>query len=53
MSLGPGLLESVYEEVMCYKIKQTGLEVERQKDIPIIFEEVKMEIGFRADLGYS
>lgn len=50
-ALGPGLLESVYEEVMFYKLqKQHDLYLERQKDVPVIFEEVKMEIGFRADL---
>lgn len=50
VALGPGLLESVYEEVMFYKLKQHELFVERQKDIPVVFEEVKMEIGFRADI---
>jgi GxxExxY protein len=48
--LGPGLLESVYEEVLYYRLVKRGLYVERQKGIPVIFEEVKMEIGFRADL---
>lgn len=48
--LGPGLLESVYEEVLYYRLVKRGLSVERQKGIPLIFEEVKMEIGFRADL---
>jgi len=48
--LVPGLLESVYEEVLYYRLVKRGLSVERQKGIPLIFEEVKMEIGFRADL---
>ncbi len=48
--LGPGLLESVYEEVLSYRLAKRGLFVERQKGIPVIFEEVKMEVGFRADL---
>ena len=48
--LGPGLLESVYEEVLSYRLTKRGLFVERQKGIPVIFEEVKMEVGFRADL---
>jgi GxxExxY protein len=48
--LGPGLLESVYEEVLYYRLIKRGLSVERQKGIPVVFEEVKMEIGFRADL---
>ena len=48
--LGPGLLESVYEEVLYYRLIKRGLQVKRQEGIPVIFEEVKMEIGFRADL---
>lgn len=48
--LGPGLLESVYEECLMYKLLQTTLCVERQKPIPLIFEEVKLECGFRCDL---
>lgn len=48
--LGPGLLESVYEEVLYYRLTKRGLFVERQKGIPVIFEETKMEVGFRADL---
>lgn len=48
--LGPGLLESVYEEILYYRLTKRGLAVERQKAIPVLFEEVKMEIGFRADL---
>ena len=48
--LGPGLLESVYEEVLYYRLIKSGFSVERQKGIPVVFEDVKMEIGFRADL---
>ena len=49
-TLGPGLLESVYEEIMYYELCKQGLNVERQQSIPIIWDELKMEIGFRADL---
>ncbi len=49
-TLGPGLLESVYEEIMHYELCKQGLNVERQQSIPIIWDELKMEIGFRADL---
>jgi GxxExxY protein len=49
-TLGPGLLESVYEEIMYYELCREGLNVERQKGIPVIWNELKMEIGFRADL---
>ena len=48
--LGPGLLESVYEEILNYELTQNGLFVERQKPIPVIWKEVKMDVGFRADL---
>ena len=48
--LGPGLLESVYEEIMNYEIQNRGLFVERQKGIPVIWDNLKMDIGFRADL---
>ena len=48
--LGPGLLESVYHECLFYKLLKTGLIIERQKPIPLIFEEVKLECGFRCDI---
>ena len=48
--LGPGLLESVYEEIMFHELTNKGLKVERQKGIPVIWNELKMELGFRADL---
>ncbi|HNZ43011.1 MAG TPA: GxxExxY protein [Bacteroidales bacterium] len=48
--LGPGLLESVYEEIMYYELSKQGVNVERQKGIPVIWDELRMEIGFRADL---
>ena len=48
--LGPGLLESVYEEILYFELSKQGLKVERQKAIPVIWNELKMEIGFRADL---
>jgi len=50
-ALGPGLFESVYEEALYYELTiLKGLEVERQKQIPVIYKGVKMEIGFKADL---
>lgn len=48
--LGPGLLESVYEEIMFYELCEQGLRVERQKEIPVIWDDLKMNVGFRADL---
>jgi GxxExxY protein len=48
--LGPGLLESVYEEIMYFELRKLGLYVERQRGIPVVWDDLKMEIGFRADL---
>lgn len=48
--LGPGLLESVYEVILAKELERRGLYVERQKPIPIEFEELHCKEGFRADL---
>ena len=48
--LGPGLLESSYEECLFYEINKCGLYVEKQKALPLIYEDVKLEIGYRIDL---
>jgi len=48
--LGPGLLESIYEEILYFELVKLGLNVERQKAIPVIWDNLKMELGFRADL---
>ena len=50
VKLGPGLLESVYEEIMYYELTKEGLYVERQKAIPVFWKGLKMDIGYRADL---
>ncbi|MGO2356848.1 GxxExxY protein [Mesonia sp.] len=50
IKLGPGLLESVYEEIMFYELKKQNCFVERQKAIPVIWDDLKMRLGFRADL---
>jgi GxxExxY protein len=47
---GPGLFESVYEEVFCYELSKTGIPFYRQHPIPLVHEEIKMEAGFRADV---
>jgi len=49
-ALGPGLLENAYQECLYYKIKQRGLLVEKEKPMPVIFEEVKLDCGYRIDL---
>lgn len=48
--LGPGLLESAYEECLIYELRTKGLFVERQKPMPLIYESVKMDVGYRLDL---
>ena len=47
---GPGLLESVYEAIMVHELTKRGLRVSRQQPIPLIHEDIRMGIGFRADL---
>ena len=49
-SLGPGLLESSYEECLFYELNKTGLFVEKQKPLPLVYEEVKLDVGYRIDL---
>ena len=50
-TLGPGLFESVYEEIMWYElVNRYHLEVQRQKSIPVVWKNVKLELGFRSDL---
>lgn len=48
--LGSGLLESAYKECMYYKITKAGLWVEKEKPMPLVYEEVKLDIGYRIDL---
>ncbi len=50
VKLGPGLLESVYEEILYYELIEQGLKVERQKAIPVFWKNNKMNLGFRADI---
>ena len=49
-TLGPGLLESAYEECLYFELKKTGLRIEKQKPLPLIYEEIKLEIGYRLDI---
>ena len=49
-TLGPGLLESVYEAVLAYELGCRGLQATRQQPIPVVYRDVRMNIGFRADL---
>ena len=50
VKLGPGLLESVYEAVLAYELESRGLTVVRQQAIPVVYEAVRLDLGFRADL---
>lgn len=49
-ALGPGLLESVYEEALAYEFTKKNIACSRQTDIPVIYENQKLGIGFRADI---
>ncbi len=49
-ALGPGLLEKAYQECLFYKLQQIGLIAVKEKPMPLIFEEVKLECGYRIDI---
>jgi GxxExxY protein len=49
-NLGPGLLESAYEECLHYELKKIGLAAVKQKSMPLVYEEKKLELGYRIDL---
>lgn len=49
-ALGPGLLESAYQECLFYKLHSVGLKVIKEKPMPLVFEDVQLEIGYRIDL---
>jgi len=48
--LGPGLLESTYRACLAYELRKAGLEVEEEKALPLIYDEIKLECGYRIDL---
>ena len=48
--LGPGLLESAYQECLYFKLKKSNLSVEKEKPMPLVFEDVQLECGYRIDL---
>jgi GxxExxY protein len=49
-TLGPGLLESVYEEILAYELQKELLNIKRQQGIPVIYDDIKLDLGFRADI---
>ena len=48
--LGPGLLESAYEECLCYELKQSGLSFRRQVPLPVIYKSIRLDCGYRIDV---
>jgi GxxExxY protein len=48
--LGPGLLESAYEECLSYELQNAGLKVERQKPVPVVYKEIRLDCGYRMGL---
>jgi GxxExxY protein len=49
-ALGPGLLESAYGECLFYELNKTGLKIEKQKPLPLIYEDVVLDVGYRIDI---
>lgn len=49
-ALGPGLLESAYQACLCYELKKKGYKVESEKLLPLVYEEVKLDCGYRIDI---
>ncbi|OAB31414.1 GxxExxY protein [Flavobacterium fryxellicola] len=49
-ALGPGLLESAYEECLFYELKKQGLKIEKQKKLPLVYEEIQLDVGYRIDI---
>jgi GxxExxY protein len=48
--LGPGLLESAYEECLCFEFKQAGIEHRRQVPLPVVYKDVRLDCGYRIDI---
>lgn len=49
-ALGPGLLENAYEECLCYELKKHNIHYERQKSLPVIYDDIELECGYRIDI---
>jgi GxxExxY protein len=49
-ALGPGLLESAYEECLCYELRLRGLDFRRQAELPVVYKGIKLDCGYRLDL---
>ncbi len=48
--LGPGLLESAYKECLCFELNKSGLYIEKEKALPLLYEDVKLDCGYRIDI---
>ena len=49
-NLGPGLLESTYQECLAYELRGKGLKVEKEKSLPLVYKDIKLDCGYRIDL---
>jgi GxxExxY protein len=49
-NLGPGLLESAYEECLVFELNKAGLRVDRQKAVPVVYKDIKLDCGYRIDI---
>jgi len=49
-ALGPGLLESAYKECLAFKLQNSGIQIQKEKPMPLIYENVKLDYGYRIDL---
>jgi GxxExxY protein len=49
-NLGPGLLESAYEECLAFELQNAGLNIQRQKAVPVVYKEIKLDCGYRIDI---
>ena len=49
-TLGPGLLENAYEECLCYELKKNNIKFEKQKSLPVIYDDIELECGYRLDI---
>ncbi|MBW1294276.1 GxxExxY protein [Aquimarina litoralis] len=49
-TLGPGLLESAYQECLCYELKKRGLKIQKEKPLPVVYKDIKLDQGYRIDI---
>ncbi|WP_299246635.1 GxxExxY protein [uncultured Aquimarina sp.] len=49
-NLGPGLLESAYQECLCYELKKKGLKLHKEKPLPVIYKDIKLDQGYRINI---